>query len=804
MTLSRRRLVLGVLVGVGLLFLGRFGAVFVTERLWEAEVSGPAALVGTRFALLRIGLELLGVGSALAWFLANFLAATRATERHGSGPPRVGQLGGRAFRWIAVGAAVVIGVTIGSGTRAWLFPVLLAWTGVSYGVPDTLLQRDLGMFVGRLPLWALLHQRALALVVLGLLGVGAIALLGGALKVRERRVSLAPPLRGHFALLVAALALLIAWRLALTPYLLAATRSSSLGPAEYLLRVTVAQVQTAFAATAAFLTLLSGFRARLVVALGGWVGLGLAALAGSLLVEGRSTGAPLAAVELATLRRVDSVGFGIAWSPADPYATPAGLGPALWDEDALGGLVETDSARVPDLSVGSVPLGDRTARVWFALRPLPGGDVSVLAVADDRTGPGGGPVSLRAGDSVFSPGLVPYLTLQRSHARPGAPPYVLGPSVGGVALSSALRRVAIGWALQVGEVLGADPADRLAWRLEPARRLEGVAPFVEWSRARGHVVGGEMHWLSDGFLTVERFPSSREVTWRGRAVRFARAAFVGVVAARTGEARVFLRADADSLAHVWGRIAAPLVEPAAALPPWLAAEVGLPREQLAAQAQVLQGDAWLGRPVARFGRSLYPLDSLAALGTWLDPVTVPFLGLSGLDVTGVLAGPSRPQSLATRLTTADSALAPPAPRELQQRWDRFPFFQQIRDSIRAAGSEHQAGLIRYGTRGDTILAYQPNYAVGPRGRSVLILVNVALGERLGAGRSYQEAWENLRGVTAPSPVAADLGGRLEQAREWMERAQAALERGDLEEFGRAFNFLRDILRGGPAERRPPP
>jgi hypothetical protein len=147
----------------------------------------------------------------------------------------------------------------------------------------------------------------------------------------------------------------------------------------------------------------------------------------------------------------------------------------------------------------------------------------------------------------------------------------------------------------------------------------------------------------------------------------------------------------------------------------------------------------------------------------------------------------------SRLTLVDSTRGVLAPRELQQRWDRFPFFQQLRDSIKAAGSEYQPGLIRYALKGDTMVAYQPGFAIGPTGRTGLVLVNLALGPRQGSGRSYHDAWRNLRGEIAPKAVGGDLTARLEEARMWLDRADAALKRGDLAEFGKAFSYLRELL-----------
>jgi hypothetical protein len=417
----------------------------------------------------------------------------------------------------------------------------------------------------------------------------------------------------------------------------------------------------------------------------------------------------------------------------------------------------------------------------------------VVALTDDHTGPTGGIASLRWGDETFSPGVVPFLVLSRHHARPGAPEFDLDPAAAGVALYSAQRRVALAWALQTGRVLRATPNQRIAWLLDPVARLGRIAPFADWGRPRVAVVDRDVYWVSDGFLTVPRFPSSRSVLWRGGDVGYARAGFIGVVRARGGEARVYLRADADSLASAWARIADPVVEPATDLPPALAEQVGIGALPTLLVAQVVQGAGWFGQAGARLGRQFYPADELPNAGLAADPHRIPFLSDDGQRVTGLLVSPG-PDGSADLFARFDTTRSVPAPRDLQQRWDRFPFFMQLRDSVRAAGSEFVPGVIRFSNRGDTMVAYQPNYALASGRGGGLVLVNLALGNRLGAGRTMEEAWQNLRGETAPAPVGTDIGTRLEQARQWLDRADAALKRGDLLEFGRAFAYLRELLR----------
>lgn len=797
---GRRRLWWAVATVVAALVVGRWLAVFAAERLWEGRVSEAAALVGTRFSFLSAGLEVVGLATAVAWFVGNFVWVTRAVLLRVADAPRpAGGWTPRHVTLLAVGAGVVLGVAIGGGTGSWLPAVLLGINGVHFGLTDSLLGADLGVYAGSLPLWELLYDRSLALVLPALAAVGVASILGGNVRVTDRRLWVSPTARWHLGFLLIAGALLIGWSAALVPYRLAAARSGSMGPAEFLLRATVAQLTVLFAATAAVLTFLWMVRFRFVVALAGWVGLSLAVLGGAILVASRATDAPLGADALAAIRRVDSGAYRIRLTTGPAVEGPA----ALWDRQAVARIATSDSAKVLDVVPGSVRVAGTWTRVWMAIRALPNGDPAVVAVADDRVGPTGGVTSLRWGDETFTPGLLPYLTLSRHHARPGAPEFDLEPAAAGVALSSVARRVALAWALQNGDVLRAEPTQRIAWRLDPVDRLTAVAPFAEWTKPRAVAVDRDVYWIADGVVTVDLFPGSATTSWRGRDVGFLGAGIVGVVRARGAEVQLFLRPDADSLSAAWARIAGPLVEPASALPPALAEHLGVPAVVAPVQTHLLQGAAWLGRAVARQGRPTFEEEVLRA-GTLADPLRVPFIADDGQRVAGLWVAPADSAGTA-RFVTVDTALATSGPHDLQQRWDRFPFYQQLKDSVRAAGSDYLQGAIRYSVRGDTVVAYQPSYALGPNGRGGLVLVNVALGPRLGAGRTLEEAWLNLRGETAPSPVGTDVTTRLNQARAWLDRAEEALKRGDLEGFGRAFSYLRELLRvtGGAPQGAPP-
>ncbi len=798
---GRRRLVWAGVVAVVVLVLGRWMAVFATERLWEASVSEAAALVGTRFALYRAGLELAGLVVAITWFAGHFAWVARSIVKQGGAVPRpFAHLSERLLYQLVIALGVVVGVGVGGGTGQWAHIVLLSGQDLTLGVTDSLLGVDLGVFAAGLPLWELLYSRAVALVLPALVGVVLLATVGGLLRLDTRRIRLMAGARRQLAGLLVLAGLLIAWGYALEPFRLAASESAQMGPAEFLLRTTVSQVVSGLAILAAVLTLLWAFRLRVIVAIGGWVGLALAALGGSILVRSRTTDTPLATAELQALRRVDSVAVGVRLSQAEPARIPA-TPPSLWDRSSLMSLARADTGGTIDAWPGAIVRPDTTWPAWMVIRARDAADPELLAVPDDQISPSGGLVSLRPGTNEVTPGAYRLETLARHDVRPGAPAHVVSPNASGVALSSAPRRLALAWSLQTGGLLGASPSDRVAWRLDPLIRLGGVAPFAEWESPRAALIDGELFWVADGYLAVPRFPVSRLVRWRSGQVGYLRAAFVGVVRASGGQARVHLRRDADRVALAWARVAAPLVEPAETVLPALAPLIGVPPLAAAAQAHVLAGPAWLDVTVAAGNRESYPVFAPQMLGTVERPFLIPLMRSNGQRLAGLLQVPDSNGGAA--YLSVDSALAVGAPRDLQARWERFPFFQQLRDSVRAAGSELTFSLIRFGAIGDTLIAYQPGYALGPDARGGIVLVNVALAQRLGGQRTYDEAWRNLRGELGPDALVSDPGARLDRARYWLERADAALVRGDLQEFGRAFAALRELIRAGRSPQNTP-
>jgi hypothetical protein len=142
----------------------------------------------------------------------------------------------------------------------------------------------------------------------------------------------------------------------------------------------------------------------------------------------------------------------------------------------------------------------------------------------------------------------------------------------------------------------------------------------------------------------------------------------------------------------------------------------------------------------------------------------------------------------------DSLLSLPDPSSLQSRWGRFATYQQLKDSVEKEGARLESGPIRYWPTSVGLGAYQPSFARRDGQEPAMVWVSLAIGERRGAGHDAEEAWQNLLGLSAPVISAEERGSQLFEARRYIQAADAALRRGDLEAFGRAWESLKRTLR----------
>lgn len=794
---GRGRRIAVILVALAVvLSAGRWVSAFLTERLWESTVSEAAAVAGARRALLSLSLELLVFLLCAAWFVVNLAVAARSALPDRTPPerPQARLWPSRLPRWTLSAAAVALGVLLGSGAGQWLDEVLLSFDGFKFGVTDPLLGVDLGFFLRDLTVWLALQDLAVKLAAVGLAAVLAVHTAGGAVAVVERRLWVSPQVRGHLAILLATLALALAWGSVLEEFRLAAGLRGPLVHSEFILRTLVSRIQAGLGAAVSVTSFLWWVRFRGAAVFVMWLVFGITLLTGRVLPLGTVVASDDETWRTGA-RALDSVAFAldaveVNGSPLGLSASAAELTPTLWDEPMLPFAAAADSSSVTGAGQGWIVAAGRARPVWFAMRERPGHPAVLLALADDRVAESGAILAWREGDSATSPGAPGYRDFPPHGLRPTAPEVDISVEARGITLDTWTKRIILAWALQAPKAFSASSRARLGWRLDPGVRLRAIAPFAHWSRPRARFSGGDIVWTSDGMLASDLFPSSARIEWPGGPVSMVRTAFLGAVDAATGAVRIFRRSASDSLAAAWARITAPLIEPPGAIPPELRAGDPYPQELFLAQARALAGPAWDAGYLERDPDGAEVIPPSAPGG---GEVLVPFVGDDRRQIIGFLLARRTPGGDSVRLIRVDSGHTVDRTSTLRQRWERFPFQQALHDSVRAAGGRFEPGKVRHAVGRDGIAAYQPAYSVPATGRAQLLMLNVMLDRNLGTGRTLEAAWRNLRGQMGPIASGSGPEAVLEQARRWMQRADSALKRGDLQELGRALAFLRDLL-----------
>lgn len=803
-----RLLVIVALLAGALLFAGQWLAGFLADRWWGGAIGPEAVAFLTGVHLLRLTLTAAAVMLAVVWYGGHLLLVHRAI-----GSVQISrQVANLEFREAvtpsvllpaAIGLGVVLGVLAGIGAGDDWPAFALAWQGVRFGATEPQLGRDVGFYVAQLPLWQAVHRFARLLTWSGLVMVVALYGVLGAVRWNRGRVAISDHARRHVGYLLAAVALLLAWGALLTPPALVA--SGAHGSVDWMRFEGISYLVAGSALGAAVFSVAWSLRPLHLPMLVAWAVLlaGLAAF--------HAWGPPAGATvedRVEARAAADRIAFGLwAIHTPDPRVAggPAEGAPALWNADAIDRMITADSHRTSAADRVVLEAGGERIPAWLVLRESPAGALTLHAIADAWTSPGGGPVSYRAGDSLGYPGLVSYADAGEIRARPGAPRVLVGAEAPGPEVGSLPRRLALAWALQSSDLLRADPSIRVAWILSPRERLAHLAPFADWEAVRPILLDHGLGWAAYGYLTTARFPGSSRVSLPGRSndpAAYLEAAFIGIVDATTGASTVYLTGGASRWAEAWRVITAGLVRPADELPPLVLGQLPYPPLLFDAQARLFEAPPWnAGRLTGRGSGGQgdpSPPSPVWGGGRSVGEAAV-YEGGSPPGIRAILTARADPEGWELslqHLVGFDSVGVLPAPGALRTAWERFPSFEQVSDSVGKSGARMERGPWRILPREGDDLAYQPWYGIGPNGRVTVAYVAVALRDKLGGGRSFPEAWTNLRGQGAPLPPGSGPPTPLDEARRWMLQLEAALRAGDWEAFGRAFGALRRTLGTG--------
>jgi hypothetical protein len=813
--LSRRgrRIAAVVAALVALLFAGRWTATLLADRWWAAELSPAAASFITDWHLLRLALDLGGCIIASAWFIGHLLLVYRAVgtvqvRRNVANLEFREALTPRALLTVVVIAGGLLGLLVGVGASRWWRDVALAWQGVTYGLQDPLLRHDIGIYVAQLPVWRAAHGFFTLLILLALSGVSILYMLVGAIRWIERRPAINHHARAHLGWLLAALALALAWGYLLEPYELLTRPAEQLRQSTWRSSELVSPILAGVALAAGALSAFWAAKPRHALVVSGWLVLAAASMIGHWLLPSMLGGARVSAVDREPMEQLARIAYDLEDlrdSRLEPVGAPAPPSvPSLWGPAPLAQTFTADSGHLlsmdPALLTPALLTPDGRRRpVWLILRSGPAGRVTASAVADHRVSASGEPLFYRLGDTLPRPSQMPLLDLGTEALAPDAPEYRLQQNeTAGIPIGAWPRRMALAWALQAGELLrDVPPGARIDWRLSPEERLERLAPFADWSAPTPRIIDGEVVWLLDGYFTSATFPLSPRAMWRNRRVAAVRASLLGTVNAEGGAVRIYLQPRSDPIAAAWARAASGLVEPASSIPEAVLRAESYPVDLFRVQAEQLERSPWKAGALSAGSGPRTP-EPLLPQVAWGPDTSGPWV-VSTFESPGerrlgaILIGSREDGRAQLRLIRLDSTVALPVRDVLRDRWENFPSYGALSDSIREDGGKLTPGPLRVSVSPGGPVAYQAYYALRPSGGTVVAWVSVAAPNRMGAGRNLREAWSNLLGATVPAPPGSAQAGRLDDARRWMERADSALRAGDWGEFGRAWSNLRNLL-----------
>ena len=206
------RLAVALIALVLLVMLPSFAQLY-TEWLWFGETGYQSVFFKS---LTTRGL--LGLGVFVAAFgilFANLWLAIRGPNRPhlvfpGSGDIKPIVLERRHVRWLAAGASGLVALFIsGVASSQWLV-VLEYLNAVPFEEADPLFGKDAGFYIFTLPFLDMVRYLLLAIVVLSLIGSGAIYVVFGQLGLTPTGLQVDAPPKQHLAALIAVLFLLLA------------------------------------------------------------------------------------------------------------------------------------------------------------------------------------------------------------------------------------------------------------------------------------------------------------------------------------------------------------------------------------------------------------------------------------------------------------------------------------------------------------------------------------------------------------------------------------------------------------------
>ena len=797
--MNRRRWALlgGTILLVAALVGGRWFALQTAERLWAATIPfGAAYLHG--LALARTW-QWIVAGAAVAWGVGHCYLVYRAIGSVQM-PRRVGDIEiVEAVPHRLLVTVTLLGGLLYGGGLAWAIgdvwrQAVLAGAPPHFGAVDPVLGRDLGYYLGELP-WDRTRQGILLLATLTAAAlITALYAAIGSLRLHAGRLRASPHARAHLGITLAGLALAFLWGAHLDPAETVAGLAGTVSHATLAIRLPAADVVAVVALGTALLSAAWGWWDRPGVVGTAWLSLLVTMLAAYWILppglqrtqtNRLETADTLLTNERAALDRLAYDADAKDWRPGvqAPAAVLAGI-PA-WDALRVSERALHDSAVGPGLAVVRVALG-RGGDWLLGLAPDGASLLHVTplptwqAVHEGAWAQAPGPLQARESDSELLFSRVPGAPPQTWFGMGFTEYAVLPPgSVPGIPLEGTWRRIALAWTLQSTELAREQTAGRtLVWRRDALERFSVLAPFAEFEAPTAAVLGDSLWWVSWGYVEGETFPLVDPVTWNGRTLRYRHPGLIAALNAVTGTTRIWLSPRADSLSAAWAHIAAPLVEPAATIPPALLAALPYPADGFRIAAVVLARED-------SANRQLRPADPFTLVARDGEDTT------SHLWTAQTFEDTARPPNLRGILAGTVTGGGPSL-----QLWS--PAVPPRVPVVLASDPNREAGVLRaWPLDAQTVLTVQARFwqpehsAVTAR----LDSVYVSIGPLVAGDTTPALALRAL--LRGPALADSSPAASLRRVRALVARMDSALATGRMSRFGVLYDSLRALLRGVP-------
>lgn len=358
---------------------------------------------------------------------------------------------------------------------------------------------------------------------------------------------------------------------------------------------------------------------------------------------------------------------------------------------------------------------------------------------------------------------------------------------GGIKIGGRLRRMLLAWALNdLSKLPFSDDVNsesRALIRRNIREIVNGVAPFLIYDNDPYIVVSkeGRLFWLIDAFTESSRFPYSRHHAVGGNRVNYIRNSVKVVIDAYNGSVAFYVFDDQDPLIATYRATFPTLFQDASAMPPDLRTHVRYPETLIRVQGEVYglyhtespkiffqREDVWsvanqLGRDEQNKNQP-QPIDPYYVLMQLPGEqpssefvLILPFTPANRNNMIGWMAGRSDGENYGKLLVyNFPKSRLIEGPLQIEARIDQNAELSAQFSLWNQQGSRVLRGHLLVIPIGRSLLYVEPVYLQATRSpMPELRLVVLAIQERVGYGKSFENAMTNLFGEAGKAPTQQD-------------------------------------------------